>query len=465
MKKFLKMDLIVLICTFLLLSIGLFTLYSLTNTGVSSRIEFLQKEFSNQLIYTIVGILISVVAFIVPPIYFRFKPFIALIYIFTLGLLLYTVFFGLNIRGVRRWITIGGRVLENGTIVGGMTIQASEFAKITIIMLTSYLLSIPTLQNEDLRNKLSKIKRFIFNNKYIFISILLNLVILACIMAQMSLSVVTVTSFIIIAMMFANSRNKLLAIICTLCFALSVVFSQTIFFNLPLAARLAMFLIVLALYLLSVYWDSLNDFAVFIAIALGIISGAVLVNFAWDNLIHDFQKERIESFLNPNRDSNDEGYQQEQSKISIGAGQVLGQGFRQAGDGRLLALPESTTDFIFAIFSFKFGFIGAFIVIGLYTTLITRLFYLADKMNDSFSSLVLIGVASMILVQFFSNIGMNLDILPVGGTTLPLMSAGGSSLMSMMIGIGICQNVIASNKLDKNVHQRSDKILINGWNI
>jgi rod shape determining protein RodA len=465
MKKIFKMDWIVLICTLLLLSIGLFTLYSLTNTGIASRIEYFQKEFTNQLIYTVIGVLISVVLFSVPPIYFKFKPILAIIYIFTLGLLIYTIFFGLDVRGVRRWITIGSRVLDDGTIVGGFTIQASEFAKLSIIIITSALLSIPVFQTENVKAKLTRTKRFFFEHKILFITLLLNLGILIAVFAQKSLSVTTVTAFIIISIMFANAKHKLHTFVCTISFVIAVVLSQTIFFNISMYARLIMFGVVIGLYILSVYWEGMNDIAVFIAISLGLIFGAVILNFAWNNLIHDYQKERIEAFTNPDRSAKEEGFQQEQSKISIGAGQVFGQGFRQVSDARLLLLPEPTTDFIFAIFGFKFGFVGTVIIIGIYLTLICRLFYLADTMDDAFGSLVLIGVASMILVQFFSNIGMNADILPVGGTTLPLISAGGSSLMSMIIGLTICQNVIATNKMEKNVHQRKDKIMINGWNM
>jgi rod shape determining protein RodA len=449
----------------MLLSIGLFTLYSLTNTGISSRIEYFQKEFTNQLIYTVIGLLMSVVAFTVPPIYFKFKPVLAVAYIFTIGLLLYTLFFGLDIRGVRRWITIGSRVLEDGTIVGGMTIQASEFAKISTILITSALLSTPVFQNEEARAKLTKVKRFLFENKYVFISLLLNLVIIICIFAQKSLSVTTVTSFIIVAIMFANARQKVLAFMASIAFIISVILSQTIFYDISIATRIGLFIGVLALYIIAVYSEKLNDVAIFAAIAAGVVTGSLVLNFAWNNLIHDFQKQRIEAFMNPNRDAKEEGFQQEQSKISIGAGQILGQGFRQVSDSRLLLLPEPTTDFIFAIFGFKFGFVGATMVVGIYLTLICRLYYLADQMSDTFGSLVLIGVASMILVQFFSNIGMNLDMLPVGGTTLPFISAGGSSLMSMIIGIAVCQNIIATNKVDRNVHQRKDKVMINGWNV
>ncbi len=465
MKKLLKIDWIILLCTLILLSIGLFTLYSLTNTGLEARADFFQKEFTNQLIFSLIGIFLAILIFYVSPLYFRFKFILALIFLFTIGLLVFTILFGLDIRGVRRWIVIGSRVLEDGTIVGGITIQASEFAKISVIVITSALLSYSLQLSEEAQASMSKLKLFLYKNKYIFVSIITNLLVLATIFAQKSLSVATVIGFIIFTIMFANTKNKLNIILILIAFALGFAGSNTIFFTFGLPTRILLIGSAFALYGIAVFIEKLNEYAIFIAIAIGLITGSLVMNFMWNHVIHDYQKERITTFINPNRNNQSEGYQQQQSKISIGAGQFFGQGFRQISNSRLLLLPEPTTDFIFAIYSYKFGFIGSLIVIALYLLLITRLFYMADRMNDKFSSLVLVGTASMILIQFFSNIGMNIDMLPVGGTTLPFISAGGSSLMSMMISIGICENVIATNKMEKNMHQRKDKVLINGWNI
>jgi rod shape determining protein RodA len=265
--------------------------------------------------------------------------------------------------------------------------------------------------------------------------------------------------------MFAHAKDKLSIFLGIVCFLISLTLSQNIFFELSVLTKVLLFISTLVVYAIAVYADRLDDRVIFGTIAAGIITGSLILNFTWNNVLRDYQKARIEAYINPQRDTQNEGFQQEQSKISIGAGQVFGQGFTQAGDSRILLLPEPTTDFIFAIYSFKFGFVGALVLVLIYLVLIARIFYLADHMNDRFSSLVLIGVGTMILVQFFSNVGMNLDILPVGGTTLPFISAGGSSLISMMIAIAFCQNIIATNKLDKNVYRNKDNVTIDGWNM
>jgi rod shape determining protein RodA len=464
MKKVFKADPIIFICTFLLISIGLFTLYSLTLTGIESRAEFFQKEFQNQLIYAFVGIVVGVLIFVSPFYYLRLKWILFLIYLFTSGLLIYTAFFGLNVKGVRRWISFGSSVLDDGTVVGGFTIQGSEFAKITVILITSFLLSVPKKIEVQKTLLLNKIKDFLGSNKYFFLAIGSILGIMSIIIAQNSLSVAGIIGIIAFIVVFAGVEKKSMAIAVTVCFLISILISQTVFFNLSIQIRLILFIVPLLVYIFSVYSGKLNDMAIFFTIAIGLVFGSLIVNITWNNVLKDYQKERVETFLNPDANKEDEGFQQEQSKISIGAGQLFGQGFRQVSDSRLLLLPEPTTDFIFAIFSFKFGFIGDAILIIILLILVSRIFQQADRMSDKYSSLILIGCGGMILVQFFMNIGMNIGILPVGGSTLPFVSAGGSSLISMIIAIAICENVIATNEMEKTIHERKDKVVIEGWN-
>ena len=462
LRKILKLDIITLLCTLILLGIGIFTLYSLTTTSLQSRQEYFQKEFTSQVIFTVTGFTIAILAFMISPIYLRFRLVLGIFYVSTILILILTLIIGTDIRGVKRWITIGGSLLSDGTVVGGLTIQPSEFAKIIVILCTSALFSLPI--KTTIKENTGKIQLFIINNQNIIIAYALDLVVILIIFLQKSLSVTLIVALIVLSIIFANVKNKSMAILTILAFMISFIMSQNILFDLTIWARIILFFFSLAIYAFSVFFSKLHTLTIFIAIILGIITGAILLSFTWNHVLQDYQKVRVETFLNPTKDTSSTSFQQEQSKISIGAGQYFGHGFENTSDSRLLLLPEPTTDFIFAIFGFKFGFIGSLIIIILYLILITRLFYLSDKMNDRFSSLVLIGIASMILFQFFSNIGMNLDVLPVGGTTLPLISAGGSSLLSMIISIAIAENIIASNRIEKGNYKNKDKIIIDGWN-
>lgn len=463
-KKLQNLDWIILASSALLLAIGLFTLFSLTLSQNTIRAEYLQNEFSSQMIYSLIGVFIAILVFATPFYYFKIKVLQIFLVIFTFGLLGFTILFGQEIKGVRRWITVGSTVLEDGSIVGGITIQPSEFAKIAVILITSSLLAFPIIKLEKKVKFWSKLKDFIKQNKYIFLCLLFNLSIIGLILAQKSLSVTIVISLISAVIIFASIENKFNAFLIFLAFFSSVIASQYILYDLPIAARGGIFVIPVLIYIYSVYSEKINDLAVFFTIAFGIIVGSLAMTFAWNNILRDYQRERVNAFLSQDKDTQDEAFQQEQSKVSIGAGQIFGQGFTGLSDSRILLLPEPTTDFIFAIYSFKFGFVGAFILIGIYIVLIARIFYLADKMNDKYSCLILVGVGGMLLIQFFLNISMNLGIIPVGGTTLPLISAGGSSLIATLIAISMVLNVVATNQMERTIHQRKDKVMIEGWN-
>ncbi len=464
MNKLLKADFTIFFTPIMLISIGLLTLYSMTLTNDAIRKEYLEVEFTNQLIYAFIGLLTGFLIFLIPLHYFRISWILFGVYVITLLMLLYTLVFGLEINGVKRWINIGGYVLDDGTIAGGITIQASEFAKLTLILIVSYILSLSIKSAEKKVFLINKIKQFLLQNKNRFYALIFGTIIIVLIFMQKSLSVVITTTLIFFSLFFANIRHKGQFLFIMTTFILSLIASQSI---VPIQdyLKLLIMLILVALYLFNLKFKFTKQLNLFVALIVGIISGGVLLNLFWNNLLQDYQRQRVETFLNPNKNIQDEGYQQYQSILSIGSGQIFGQGFFQTTDERIILLPEPTTDFIFAIFSYKFGFIGGIFLLSLYMILVTRLYYLSDIMNDKYSSLVLIGIASMIMIQCFQNIGMNMGLLPVGGTTLPFVSAGGSSLIAMMIAIGLAENIIASNQLEKTIHQRYDKILIEGWNI
>lgn len=464
-KKLQKIDKTVLITSILLLGIGLFTLFSLTLSNVGTRTEFLQRDFSSQVIYSIIGVFIAGLIFFTPFYYFRLSSIQILIIGFTFILLILTLFIGQEIKGVKRWITIGSTVLSDGTIAGGITIQPSEFTKLAVIVISAALLSIPVQISEKKIFFLNRLKNFVKNHKYTFYCLLFNLVTIGLVLAQKSLSVTIVLSIIVGIIIFASIDKKGNAFLIFAAYFVSLIISQDSFLQMDIIYRVMLFIIPISIYIYSVFSERINDIAIFLTIILGIISGALFLNFVWNNVLRDYQRERVETFFATDKNSQDEAFQQEQAKISIGAGQFFGQGFREISDSRILLLPEPTTDFIFAIFSFKFGFMGSIIVIGLFTVLISRLFYLADKMTDKYSSLILIGVGGMILIQFFLNITMNLGLIPVGGTTLPFISAGGSSLITTLAAVGLALNVIANNDLEKTIHRRKDKVVIEGWNV
>jgi rod shape determining protein RodA len=153
--------------------------------------------------------------------------------------------------------------------------------------------------------------------------------------------------------------------------------------------------------------------------------------------MHDYQRQRLLTFLHPGSDPLGTSYNVVQALIAVGAGKMLGRGIGEGTQSGLRFLPERHTDFIFASISEGFGLVGAGIVIICFIYLLFRIYRVHLRSDDSFARVFCAGAFFFILIQFFVNIGMNLGILPVVGITLPFVSYGGSSLVSCAIFLGI----------------------------
>jgi rod shape determining protein RodA len=159
----------------------------------------------------------------------------------------------------------------------------------------------------------------------------------------------------------------------------------------------------------------------------------------WANM-HDYQKKRVETFLNPEKDPLGAGYNIIQSKIAIGSGGLLGKGLAKGTQSQLNFVPEQQTDFIFSIVAEEFGFLGSLIVIILYGFLFSASIRVSYLCKSMFAKIAAVGMSSIIFVHVFVNIGMVSGVLPVVGVPLPLVSYGGSSLISTLIAIAFIAN-------------------------
>jgi rod shape determining protein RodA len=158
-------------------------------------------------------------------------------------------------------------------------------------------------------------------------------------------------------------------------------------------------------------------------------------------VLRPYQQRRLITFVNPDADPLGAGYHVIQSKVAIGSGQFLGKGFGQSTQGSLNFLPARHTDFIFAIFAEEWGFVGAFVLIGLYLALVLRGLSIILQTRDRFSAFLTLGIVSIIGLQVIVNVGMAVGLLPVVGVPLPFFSYGGSSMISMTIGIAMLLNI------------------------
>ncbi len=168
------------------------------------------------------------------------------------------------------------------------------------------------------------------------------------------------------------------------------------------------------------------------------------------SFLKPYQKERILSFLNPDRDPLGAGYQIIQSKIAIGSGGFFGKGYLNGSQSYLDFLPEKHTDFIFTIFSEEFGFFGSLFILLLYMIIIYRIIKIGDLTRSNFGKLYCYGFATAFFLYIVVNMGMVLGLLPIVGAPLPIMSYGGSSMLSIMLGLGIAMSCKVHKDLSVN---------------
>lgn len=181
-------------------------------------------------------------------------------------------------------------------------------------------------------------------------------------------------------------------------------------------------------------------------ILITLLIAVILMPVLWYGM-HDYQRLRILTFLNPERDPLGAGYHIIQSKIAIGSGGLFGKGWLHGPQSQLDFLPEHTTDFIFAVCAEELGFVGILVLLSIYLVIITRGFYITLHAQDTFSRLLAGSITLMFFLSIFINIGMVIGILPVVGVPLPLVSYGGTSVVTIFISFGILMSIQTHRKL------------------
>lgn len=176
-------------------------------------------------------------------------------------------------------------------------------------------------------------------------------------------------------------------------------------------------------------------------IVTAVLCVMTIIPVAWNFLLKDYQKNRVLTFLDPGRDPRGTGYNSIQSRIAVGSGKWLGKGFRKGTQAQLEFLPERHTDFIFSVLSEEHGFVGSVTTVGLFAVLLIIGVRIASQARDKMGALLTVGVLSMIFIHMFINIGMVTGLLPIVGIPLPLISYGGSSLLTNMLALGLVSSV------------------------
>lgn len=424
-----------------LLTIGTITIYSTTFNATT--LDAGKGLIGKQLILIIIGFLAYVFLTFFDYRWLKDPKILLLIYIFTIGLLIYVKLFTSEIAGTNRWIAIGP-----------LTIQPAEYAKITIILTTSAILvGTNKLKYGKYRvEDKSKLKFFNILKKTILSNILLasvaTSIILGLILIQPSLGNTLITFGIFTSLILVYYPDKKQLFLLILFFIIASVSGYCI---VNLSGTNLMLLISMLIGGGIIYYffkPPILELILVLVVGLMIIPS---FQYAWNNIIKDYQKTRIETFIDPTKDPQGAGWQVRQSTIAIGSGRVFGKGLFQGTQSGLKILPYPHTDFIFAAYSEQFGFIGSIFLLILLLALPTTVFLIGIEHKDPFAKLITIGVGAMLLIHIFINIGMNLGKLPVTGIPLPLVSYGGSSILVNMISLGIVQNTLKYKYKDKNI--------------
>jgi len=172
-----------------------------------------------------------------------------------------------------------------------------------------------------------------------------------------------------------------------------------------------------------------------------IIISVLVSTIAWNFFFADYQQDRIKSFLSPTADPQGSGYNVSQAIIAIGSGNLFGRGLGAGSQSQLRFIPESQTDFLFAVIAEELGLFGVVLVLGLWAVIFYRLIIIAKRARDDFGMFTVLGIAAVFFLHLFINVGMNMGIMPVTGISLPFLSYGGSFLAVCMLLVGVAESV------------------------
>ena len=354
MKKFLQLDWIIIVSFFLLVTIGLMVLYSISS--INNQLDL--AHFSRQLLAFVIGlILMFLVAFYD---YRTFNSFSTKFYFLAVLVLVMVFFLGIRVRGTTGWI---GFLSYN--------FQPVEMVKVVVIIF--------------LASFLSK-KKIEFSN---FVKIVASAIL------------VSVPIFLIIKQPDFGSA-----------------------------------LIIIGIWIGMLLVSGISKKSILALVIIFFVSTA-----GGFFMLKDYQKNRIINFVNPQNDPQGSGYNVTQSIVAVGSGGIFGKGLGHGSQSQLNFLPEKHTDFIFAVIAEELGLIGSIFVILLFGVILYRFSRIASLARDNFGYLLSVGVMIMFFIQIFINIGMNIGIAPVTGVPLPLLSYGGSSMISILVSIGLVQSV------------------------
>ncbi len=383
----------------MLVFMGWLNIYAAVYDENHKSIFDFSQSYGKQLIWIATSALLALLIMAIDPKFF--SQFAFGIYGFFLLLLIVVLVTGKTTAGSKSWFEIGG-----------FGLQPSEFAKFACNLALAKFLSSTDIHIKEMKTK-------------VYATLILLVPALLILLQNDTGSAIVYGVFILVLYREGLSGNILVfGLIIAVLFVLALIVNQFILSG-----------IVLVLALTFIYFIRKNRRGIITVVSFLIltISFIFIVDYVFNKVLQDHQRQRIEVLLGKDIDLKGIGYNVNQSKIAIGSGGFIGKGFLNGTQTKFNFVPEQSTDFIFCTVGEEWGFIGSLVVVGLLIGLLIRIVIAAERQRSPFSRIYGYGVASILFMHIFVNIGMALGLLPVIGIPLPFFSYGGSSLWSFTI--------------------------------
>jgi len=448
-----RLDKATILVFLLLVIIGWFNIYAAVYNEEHSRIIDLSQRYGKQFIWIMATLVIAVFVVVIDSrFYFFFSYFI---YGGLILLLILVLIIGRDINGARSWFEFGPLSLQPseftkcGTalaLAAYLNSRRHDLKRFSIFSVASGIILLPALLitiQPDLGSAVVYFALFIVlfregMSSYIFVSVLIMLILFffTLLFNNLYLTIGLIAAAFILAW-FATRKWKL----CLEGMGIFILISTIVYlFNSLIIKSLSdehILFISVILSGIGYAFYFYNKKAVSLLIIFIFLTGSLIfvntVDFAYNRLLKPHQKERVEILLGIKSDPHGTGYNVNQSIISIGSGGFSGKGYLKGTQTKFKFVPAQSTDFIFCTVGEEWGFIGSFVIIGLYVFLLLRLIVLAERQRSVFSRIYGYGVLSILFIHFFINVGMTIGIVPVIGIPLPFLSYGGSSLWGFTI--------------------------------
>ena len=394
--KSIDMPIILLYITLVL--IGWLNIYAAVFDESHASIFDLEKNYGKQLLWIVTALFIGLMVLLIDSKFFSVFSFG--IYGITLLMLVAVLFFGKYVNGSRSWFEIGS-----------FRLQPAEFAKFaTALVVAKYLSS--GVKMERFSTKISVLG---------LIGLPMGLILLQGDVG----SALTYVAFILVLY-----REGLSGIVLVIGLLIGIAFVLSLLF-----AKVAILISIAVITAILLYNFRRKKKIIPVIIAGAALVATMVVGFSYvfNNVMKQHHRDRINNLVGKEIDIKGAGYNVNQSKIAIGSGRLIGKGFLNGTQTKYDFVPEQSTDFIFCTIGEEYGFVGSVILIGLFLALLLRIVFIAERQRSSLSRIYGYGVASILFLHLFVNIGMTIGLVPVIGIPLPFISYGGSSLWSFTI--------------------------------